>query len=170
LIDVCDDLMTEQCTYRDSLIGICPDKWSIKCNYCSVVYEQDADFGDIGEFDAINSRGHRNRTNPYQMIDVSALSHLTSSQQNEVLMLMNEYASCFSDVPGLCTAVVHEIPTTPEFLPRRVKGHRIPESLRYEEERQIAELLRIGFIQESTSPMSSPIVAVVKPSGALGFA
>jgi hypothetical protein len=32
-------------------------------------------------------------------------------------------------------------------------------------ERQVAELLRTGFIQESTSPMSSPIVAVIKPCG-----
>jgi hypothetical protein len=64
----------------------------------------------------------------------------------DLLKLIDEYASCFSDVPGLCKIVVHEKPTASDFVPRHVKGHHIPESLRKEVDRQIAELFRMGFI------------------------
>jgi hypothetical protein len=61
--------------------------------------------------------------------------------------------------------MVYVIPTTAEFVPKRFKGHRLPESLRGEVNKQVADFLRMGFIQESTAPMSSPYVAVLKPSG-----
>jgi hypothetical protein len=51
------------------------------------------------------------------------------------------------------------------LVKNKLKGHRIPESIRGEVDRQVAELLRMGFIRESNSPMSSPIVPVIKPSG-----
>ena len=63
--------------------------------------------------------------------------------------------------------IEHEIPTTDDFTPRRLPGFRIPETLRPEVERQVQELLARGFIRESSSPMSSPTVTVIKPSGAI---
>ena len=78
---------------------------------------------------------------------------------------MNLHAPCFSETPGLCHGILHYIPTTPDFVPKRLKGYRIPERLKNEVDRQIADLLRLNFIQESTSPMSSPLVTVIKPFG-----
>ena len=68
----------------------------------------------------------------------------------------------FSDTPGLCTAVQHEIPIASDFRPKRLKAYRVPELYKPEVNRQIAELLRLGFIEPSTSPMASPIVCVLK--------
>ena len=49
-----------------------------------------------------------------------------------------------------------------EFKPKRLKEYRFPEVLKPEIQRQIDELLTAGFIRPSSSPMASPIVAVLK--------
>ena len=102
---------------------------------------------------------------PSQKIDVKSLGHLTVDQQTQLLSLLDGFACCFSESPGLCTAVMHKIPTTPDFVPKRLRPYRIPENLKSEVNAQISELLRLGFITESNSAMASPVVAVLKPQG-----
>ena len=139
------------------------------CNTCSIVYEKDTDFGDLHLLETTGSgepaASCSSRALPSQSIDLNTLSHLSSAQRLELLTLLDRFHVIFSATPGLCSSVIHEIPTTPDFVPKRIKGYRIPETLRPEVEKQIAELLRMGFIRESNSPMSSPIVTVIKPSG-----
>ena len=36
----------------------------------------------------------------------------------------------FSDKPGLCTMVTHEINVTSDFKPKRLRAYRVPESLK----------------------------------------
>jgi hypothetical protein len=48
------------------------------------------------------------------------------------------------------------------FRPKRLKEYPVPDSLQPEVDRQIAELLRLGFIRLSNSPMASPVVCVLK--------
>jgi hypothetical protein len=150
----------------ECIVDVDNDSPSLVTDYCSVVYDGDTDFGDIGEVGA-GDRNERQSDDapPSSLIKEAELVHLSIAQRTDLMALVDAFAICFSDVPGLCTAVVHEIPTTKDFIPKRVRGFRIPETLREEVDRQIAELLRAGFIQESTFPMSSPIVAVIKPSG-----
>lgn len=83
------------------------------------------------------------------------------SQQQELLGLLDRFSDCFSDSPGLCDAILHEIPTTADFVPKRLREYRVPENLE-EVNRQILQLLDMGFITESNSPMASPIVCVLK--------
>ena len=140
----------------------------VSSNTCSIIYKTDIEFGDIGLDELSDSEASVNNVKmPSSIIDRTMLSYLSDSQYRELMSLLDEFHGCFSDTPGLCKAVVHKIPTTDGFVPKRLKGYRIPETLRPEVERQIAELLRLGFIRESTSPMSSPIVTVVKPSGGI---
>lgn len=135
---------------------------NVNVQYCSVIYDADTDFGDVGEVGPIVDQGQP--PTPARPGE-DELSHLSAAQRGSLLGIIDEFADCFSSVPGLCKAVVHEIPTTADFVPKRIKGYRIPEPLREEVERQIMALLKTGFIRESSSPMSSPIVAVIKPSG-----
>ena len=59
-----------------------------------------------------------------------------------------------------------EINVTSDFKPKRLKSYAIPEKLRPEVMRQIKELLDLGLIEESTSPMASPLICVLKgPEG-----
>ena len=72
---------------------------------------------------------------------------------------------CFSDVPGLTTRVEHVVQLTLEFKPKRMRAYKIPERLQPEVERQLDEMLNNGIIRESNSPMSSPLVCVLKAKG-----
>ena len=80
----------------------------------------------------------------------------------ELLHVLDQFPECFSDKPGLCELVTHEIKVTPEFKSKQFKAYRIPEILKGEIDWQIDELLKQGFIKPSKSPMASPIVGILK--------
>jgi len=58
----------------------------------------------------------------------------------------------FSDSPGYCDVVCHEIKLKPDFVPKQSKAYRIPEVLKPEVECQIDQLVRDGFLVPSKSP------------------
>jgi hypothetical protein len=134
----------------------------VTCHNCAIIYENDIDFGEIQTVDASACRGQNPTVLPSQKIDRAALAHLTSKQQQQLLNVLDQYADCFSETPGLCNAILHEIPTTADFIPKRLCAYRVPEAMKDEVNRQIRELLELGFIKESNSPMVSPIVCVRK--------
>jgi len=53
------------------------------------------------------------------------------------MLIVDEFAHVFSDKPGLCTIVKHEIVTTTDFKPKSLKAYRLPEELKSEVDRQI---------------------------------
>jgi len=59
----------------------------------------------------------------------------------------------------------HKIPDNPDFKPIRLKGYRIPEKLKPNVEQEIDDMLQQNIIRMSTSPMSSPIVCILKGPG-----
>jgi len=76
---------------------------------------------------------------------------------------LDEFSGCFSNKPGLCTVIQHEINTTADIIPKRSRAYRAPEVLKGEIERQVDELLGLDFIEPSDSPMTSGVVCVTKP-------
>ena len=72
------------------------------------------------------------------------------------------FSDCFQEVPGFCPYVEHMIQLDAEIRPKRLREYRIPELLKPEVHRQVQELLGKGFVRPSTSPMASPVVAVLK--------
>jgi hypothetical protein len=128
---------------------------------CSVIHEKDVDFGDV---DAINLHNY-DLSLPSQKMDLNKLAHLSEKQRKEFLAVIDKYPEVFSDIPGLCNQVQHEIKVSDDFQPKRLKPYKIPEKLKPQVDREIQELLRLGLIQESTSPMTSPLVCVLKPNG-----
>jgi hypothetical protein len=140
----------------------CDVESSVACNTCAIIYDEDSDFGNIQTIDTTSAQSDNQVDLPSNKIGRSTLSHLKVDQQNELLELLDRYADCFSSTPGLCNVVLHEIPTTSGFVPKRLRAYKIPDGLKTEVNRQIKELLDLGFIQESNSPMASPIVCVMK--------
>jgi hypothetical protein len=136
----------------------------IVCNTCAIIYEKDDDFGgvDVVEIPPVLEDSRQNELLPSQKIDHMTLSHLSRRQKQELLDLLDRYPECFSDTPGLCALVTHEIPISSDFKPKRLKAYRVPENLKGAVEEQIQELLRLGFIKPSKSPMASPVVCVLK--------
>ena len=132
---------------------------------CAIVYERDSEFGPV---EVVDTSAYRKVVNvpPSQKIDSKELEHLSLKQRTELLSLLDEFPECFSETPGLCNLVEQEIQVTPDFKPKRLKEYRVPQHLKPEVDRQIKELLDLGFIVPSKTPMASPIVAVLKgPDG-----
>jgi len=50
------------------------------------------------------------------------------------------------------------------------KAYHVPETLKIEIEKQVDELLRLGFIVPSISPMASGVVCVLKPDHSIRMA
>jgi hypothetical protein len=123
----------------------------------SVIVVQDTDFGDI-----VPTLPYELSQLPSSALNRDILSHLSEVEQQQLLSLLDEFAVCFSAKPGLILNGEHEIVTTPDFKPKRLKPYKIPEVLKVEVENQIDQLLRDGFIEPSTSCMISPIVCVMK--------
>jgi len=126
-----------------------PDHGSV--HHCAIVYEQDVDFWYVNTVDPSKSP---DQLLPSQKIDPAKLSHLTE--------LLDELPQCFSDNPGFCNVVQHEIHVTSDFKLKRLRAYQVPQSIKPEIERQIRNMLNLGIIKPSKSEMASPIVCVLK--------
>jgi len=98
------------------------------------------------------------------------LAFFQNNNSNDLLSVLDEFAICFSDRPGLYTGAVHRIETTAEFKPKRMRAYRVPEVFKPDVEKQIRELLDMGLVRPSVSPMASPIVCVAKKNGRVRLA
>ena len=93
------------------------------------------------------------------------VAHLDDDQRAELFQVLDEFADAFSDKPGFCDVVTHRIQTTSDFVPKQMRPYRVPVVFQAAVKRQINELLDMGLIRPSVSPMASPIVCVAKKSG-----
>ena len=132
---------------------------NLSTNQCAVVYESDNDFGDINVIDSADPEAE---SLPSQKIDPANIKHLAPQQRKELLEVLDKFSECFSEKPGCCDWIQHEIRVTEGFKPKRLRAYRVPESLKPEVEKQIEEMLQLGIIKPSKSEMASPIVCVLK--------
>lgn len=91
---------------------------------------------------------------------------LPSNCSPTYMSIVKEYKSLFSSIPGQTEAIEHHIPTG-EAQPIRVPPRRVPMHYKDEIQKQIAEMLQQGIIQESSSPWLAPCVFVPKKNGEL---
>ena len=126
-----------------------------------VVNEQDEDFGPIECVTMPNQISEPILLS--QRINLQQLEHLSPEQCTRLLAVLDEFADCFTDTPGHCTLIPHEIQVSDGFQPKASRAYRVPELLKEETERQVADLLKLGLIRPSRSPMSNGVVCVVKP-------
>ena len=100
------------------------------------------------------------------------LAHLPDDQRQELLEVLDRYASCFQDTPGFTDKVVHSIIVTPDFRSKRLSAYRVPEKLKPEVDKQLQEMdwVGLGIIRPSQSPMASPLVCVPKNDGGVRLA
>ena len=130
---------------------------------CAVIYERDTDFGPVEVVELSVAEPDRSQKLPSsKKIDPPKLEHLSESQREELLAVLDQFPDCFSDTPGFCDYVEHEIHVSSDFKPNRLRAYKVPECLKTEVERQINELLSLGFIRLSKSQMASPLVCVLK--------
>ena len=100
--------------------------------------------------------------------DVPIGEDLSPRQRQEVRELLGRYNDRFSELPGHTTVLRHDIITEPGKVVRQ-RPYRVPEARRQAIKEEVEKMLRLGVIEESHSPWSSPIVLVPKPDGSLRF-
>jgi len=141
-------------------------KFHVRVQGCNVISDGASDFGHV-----LVPENVCNIALPSTVVDRSKLvDHLSNDQQCQLLQLLDRYAGCFSDKPGLCSVTEHRIDITADFVPKRMRPYRIPEILKPEVEGQIKELLDTRMIVRSNSPMASPLVCVAKKQGGIRLA
>jgi len=129
---------------------------------CAIINERDEDFGPVHFLDGDTENSGR----PSEKIKAESVAHLSATQRAELLDLVDRYADCFSDKPGFTTAAEHHIKLKPGFKPTRLHSYKVPDRLKPEVSKQIDEMLKLGIIKESNSPMASPLVCILKgPNG-----
>ncbi len=91
-----------------------------------------------------------------------------AGQKAELQHLVGQFSDVFSAVPGKTQVLQHHIRTPPGVVVKQ-RPYRIPEARRQAIEEEIQQMLKLGVIEPSRSPWSSPIVLVPKPDGTLRF-
>ena len=143
----------------------CVDETAYRVTTCAIIHEEDADFGEIPSCKPPHDTNDSDNLLPSQRIDLNTLSHLSDNDRQLLLVVLDRYPDVFCDRPGLYRGVEHSIPVSPDFRPRRLKEYKIPEKIKPEVKRQIQELLDLGIIRKSNSPMASPLVCILKGPG-----
>ncbi len=100
------------------------------------------------------------------VVDMNAL--LSDAQKKDLHHLIGQFSDVFSPIPGRTQVLQHDI-RTPSGTVVRQRPYRVPEARRHAIEEEVQEMLRLGVIEPSRSPWSSPIVMVPKPDGTLRF-
>ncbi|KAL1277241.1 hypothetical protein QQF64_023914 [Cirrhinus molitorella] len=93
---------------------------------------------------------------------------LAAGQKTELQHLVGQFSDVFSTRPRQTNVIEHEIRTPPGVVVRQ-RPYRVPEARRTAIESEIQDMLKLGVIEPSRSPWSSPIVMVPKPDGTLRF-
>jgi hypothetical protein len=75
----------------------------LTCNDCAIIYGDDVDFGNVNFVEPSLFNAEQCPWLPSQVIDRNMLAHLKIDRQQQLLNLLDEYAACFSETPGLCT-------------------------------------------------------------------
>jgi len=96
--------------------------------------------------------------------DVHVNDDLTERQKTDVRGILNKFKSIFTDVPGKTNVIEHKVKLCEE-KPIRSKPYPVPFALQKGIEEEIERMLRLGLVEYSMSPYSTPMIAVKKKDG-----
>ena len=82
-------------------------------------------------------------------------SHLSDEQAKELDILLARFESLFTALPGHTTLVEHHV-TTGDAKPVRLRPYRIPQAFQESVKQELAEMLKHGIIEPSTSSWAFP--------------
>ena len=98
--------------------------------------------------------------------DANINPELSVSQKNDLKALMGKYQDVFSSIPGTTNLIEHRIELT-ESKPVRSTPYPIPFAMHDKVKDEIDDMLKIGIIEPSVSPYSSPLVIIKKKDGSI---
>ncbi len=93
---------------------------------------------------------------------------LGKKQKTQVKEILREFTHVLRDAPGHTHIEKHEIKLSTQD-PLRIRGYPIPFKVRETVSQEVEEMLKLGVIEPSKSPYSSPVILVRKKDGGLRF-
>ena len=96
--------------------------------------------------------------------DIKGIEHLEQTQKDQLLKLVTNYSDVFSDTPGVAALPAYNLDTG-QATPICRKPYRPALQWKPKIEQELQNLLDAGIIRPSSSPWSSPIMAVPKKTG-----
>ena len=100
--------------------------------------------------------------------DVSLSSDMSSVQLDQAKSLLTSFQDVLIDVPGRTNLGEHSVKLTSSD-PIRQRPYPVPHAMKNVIEEETQKMVRMGVIEPSDSPYSSPIVLVRKPDGSNRF-
>ena len=130
------------------------DTWLIRTVtvrvYWTTLEEEEVDFLELGGYVAKES-----------IEDVATGPNVTDDQRTEFTDLARQFTNLFTEAPGTTDLVQHHIKLTSDE-PVRSRPYPVPYSMRESLRKDIADMIKMGVIRESSSPYASPVVVVKK--------
>ena len=96
------------------------------------------------------------------------LGYLTDSQRGDVVRLIDLFPSLFRDTPGSTHRALHDVDTG-YADPLKQHPYRLPPCKKLVVQEEVDYMMRIGVIEPSDSPWSSPVVLVAQEGRADRF-
>jgi hypothetical protein len=101
--------------------------------------------------------------------DAFNLSHIEDPNRAELQQLLSSYSDIFNDVPGKTTLCSHKIEIKPGARPIKLAPYRANPEKADQIRKELDQMIKMGVIEESNSPWSSPVVLIPKPDGSIRF-
>ena len=95
------------------------------------------------------------------------LQHLNPSQSQDIQDLLNSYMDLFSDHPGRCSILKHNIELLPGTMPIHQHPYRVSPAKKRIMKEEVEYLLKNGLAKPSKSPWASPSLLVPKEDGSM---
>jgi len=96
--------------------------------------------------------------------DVHVNGDLTERQKADARDILSKFKSVFTDVPGKTNVIEHKVKLYDE-KPIRSKPYPVPFALHKGIEKEVERMLKLGLVEYSMSPYSTPMIAVKKKDG-----
>ena len=137
-----------------------PSELAVVCT--GVIYAQDPDVHEepILELPPLEQKE--------TVSDVNMCPDISEFQTHDVTTILEQYTDVFTDLPGKTLLVEHTVKLTTS-TPTRSKPYPVPLAVQDTIKKEVATMIQLGVIEESTSPYASPIVLVRKKDGSNRF-
>ena len=130
-----------------------------------LIDETDTEDGEVQQIKEDHRMDLYNTIQKETYRDVKINEELSEEDREKLLKLVEEFQDIFSDVPKVTNLVQHKI-VLRTSEPIRSKPYRLPYHLTEAVDKEIDELLKLGFIEPSNGTgYASPIVVVQKRGG-----
>jgi len=125
-------------------VTVTTDHDDTKINHCSVIYDEDRNFGSVDVIDT--DQFQKSELVPSQRVELMTLSHLSVEQRTKLLALLDKCSECYSGKPGFFSVDQYKFDNFAVYKPPRLKVNYMLENLKPLVEARLHEIFRLRSV------------------------